>query len=73
VCERGPGQLGEQRDALGESLRTGIVGGQLATDIAPVDRLAEDGGLPERERLEPRERLDVAPARAYVSLDELCP
>ena len=37
---------------------------QLAADVAPVDRLAEDGGLPERERLEPVERARRSPRSA---------
>src|SRR2546430_16896367 len=48
-----------------------VVRRQLAAYVATVDRLAEDGRFPERQCLEPRERLDVAAASARISLDEL--
>ncbi len=55
--------LSASRGRLLEDRGAGVLGAQLATDVAAVDRLAEDGRLPERERLEPGERLDVAAAR----------
>src|SRR5712691_4154750 len=64
-------RLGEERDARLETAPAGAVRRQLAGQIPPVDRLAEDGRLPERERLEPRQRLDVTAASTRVTLDEL--
>src|SRR5581483_7612157 len=55
-------RLGKQRDALLEPRRAGVLLRQLAANEPAVDRLAEHRGLPERERLEPLERLDVAAA-----------
>ena len=49
----------------------GVLGPELAADVAAVDRLAEDGRLPECERLEPGERLDIAAALLDVAVDEL--
>ena len=57
--------------ALLEAGRVRVLGGELAADEPAVDRLAEDGRLPERERLEPGERLDLAAALLDVALDEL--
>ena len=39
-----------------------VVGRQFAAHVSPVDRLAEHSRLPERERLEPRQRFDVPAA-----------
>jgi hypothetical protein len=36
------GELGEQRHTLGESLGAGVLGGELAANVTPIDRLAED-------------------------------
>src|ERR671936_1619313 len=65
--------LREQRHAFLEAGGPIVVGRELAAYVATVDRLAEDGRLPECERLEPAERLDVAPAAARISLDQLGP
>ena len=46
--------LREVRDALLEARRTRVLGPELPADEPAVDRLAEHGRLPERERLEPR-------------------
>src|SRR5581483_12255202 len=62
---------GEQRHRMLEHGRARVLGAELAADEAAVDRLAEDGGLPQRERLEPAERLDLASAPLAVPGDEL--
>ena len=62
---------GEQRHPELEPRRACVLRSELTADVATVDRLAEDGGFPERERLKPRERLDLTPAPCAVMLDEL--
>src|SRR6188768_2604398 len=48
-----------------------VLRAELAPCEAAVDCLAEDGRLPERERLEPAERPDPAPDSFLVARDEL--
>src|SRR5215210_7996116 len=48
-----------------------VLAAELAADVAAVDRLAEDRRLPERERLEPVQGLDVAAAALDVALSQL--
>ena len=62
---------GEVRHALLEARGARVLGAELAADEAAVDRLAEHRSLPERERLEPGKRLDVATATSCVPLDEV--
>ena len=50
-----------------------VLGAELAPREATVDRLAEHRGLPEGERLEPGERLDVPAGALAVALDQLVP
>ena len=66
-------RFGEVRHAPLEARSALVLGAELAPHVAAVDRLAEDGRLPERERLEPAKRLDVAAAARDVALDELLP
>ena len=61
----------EQRNRDLEDRGARVFRAELAADEASVDRFAEDRRLPERERLEPRERPDVAAAALDVALDEL--
>src|SRR5262249_47366488 len=70
--ERQSGLCQERYSAL-EARRTGVLCGQLAADEPPVDRLAEDRSLPERQSLEPGERLDGETAPLDVALCELAP
>jgi hypothetical protein len=57
ALERRCGGIGEERHALLEPCGARVLGAELAAEIATVDRLAEDRRLPERECLEPAERL----------------
>ena len=50
-----------------------VLGAEFAARVAPVDRLAEDRGLPEGKRLEPGKWLDVAAGPLAVALDQLVP
>ena len=63
--------LGEQWHTLLEPPRTMVVLRQLSAHVASVDRLAEHGGLPQRETLEPRQRLDFAAAAFGLARDQL--
>src|SRR4029077_16810213 len=65
------GGLRHQRHRLLVGSRARVLGAELAPHVAAVDRLAEDGGLPERERLEPAERPDVPAAPYDIAPDEL--
>src|SRR5690348_3979575 len=67
-CHR---RLGEEWDAELVARGARIFSTQLAANVTPVDRLAEDGRLPEREGLEPAERLDVAAGLCDIAADEL--
>jgi len=48
-----------------------VLGAELSADEAAVDRLAEHRRLPQRERLEPAERLDVAPSVPAIVTDDV--
>ena len=61
----------EQRHGNLEDSGACVFRAQFAAHVAAVDRFAEDGCLPERERFEPCERLDLAAAPLGVALDEL--
>ena len=64
-------RLGHQRHGRLERGCARVLGAELAAREPAVDRLAEDRCLPERERLEPAERPDLAAAPLDVALDEL--
>src|SRR5215218_3636908 len=64
-------RLGEERHAELHPRGAVVLLAELAADVPAVDRLAEHSGLPQRERLEPRERLDAAAAALGVALDEV--
>ena len=68
-----PRRFGEERHAFLEARSALVLGAELPAQEPSVDRLAEDRRLPERERLEPAERLDVAAASGHVALDQLRP
>ena len=71
LADRFERRLGEQRHRVLEERGACVLAAELAADEASVDRFTEHCRLPERERLEPRERLHVAAAAFLVARDEL--
>ena len=69
--DRRCGRLGEVGHTLFEARRALVLGAELAPHEAAVDRLAEDGSLPEGEPFEPVKVLDAATAARDVAFDEL--
>ena len=71
TLERLPRRRRERGHALLEQRGARVLCTELAAHVAPVDRLAEDRRLPQRERLEPRERAELTAAALRVPRDEL--
>src|SRR5262245_38128100 len=66
-----PGDVEQARHADVQGAREGIVPGPLAAQPPPVDRLAEDGGLPVGERLVPGQAAHRAPNALLVARGQL--